>query len=392
MNCLAPASPAAPIGIYLHVPFCTHICPYCDFNTYAGQSDLIPAYVDALQRDLLREQTAIGRRQVASLFFGGGTPSLLAADQIAELIACAHGLFDLAPDAEITLEANPTGLTESYLRDLRTAGINRLSIGLQTTDHRGLRRLGRMHEAADADAAVANAVAAGFDRISLDLIFGWPGQTGESWERDLRTVLEWSDGAVSHLSLYSLIVEPGTPMADAVGRGIVTVPDDDAAADLYEQAIAMLGEAGWVHYEIANWARSAEQGSVHNRIYWRNGEYLGLGAGAHGRVGSIRTMRHLLPATYIRMLERGETAVSNAEEIDGPTAEGETMMLGLRLLEEGVGRQAFLERHGRSLDEAFGPVIEEHVRIGMIESADDRIRLTVRGMMLANDVCAAYLP
>jgi oxygen-independent coproporphyrinogen-3 oxidase len=389
---LAPLQLDAPIGVYVHVPFCTHICPYCDFNTYAGQDGLIPAYVQAVIRDLHQEADGTGRRAVDSVFFGGGTPSLLPAESIAAIVQAVDDRFAVAPGAEVTLEANPNGLTFAYLQDLRAAGINRLSIGLQTTDRRGLRVLGRMHEAVTAEEAVAAAVQAGFERISLDLIFGWPEQSMESWERDLDAVLGWSGGAVRHLSLYSLIVEPGTPMADAVARGIVTVPDDDATADLYELAIARLDQAGWQHYEIANFAAGPEHQSVHNRIYWRNGEYLGIGAGAHGRTGSERAMRHLLPATYIRTIEGGESAVSNVDVIDAATAEGETMMLGLRLLVEGVSRGAFMARHGRSLDQAFGAIVAEQVGLGLIEDLGEGIRLTRRGMMVANDVVAAYLP
>ena len=273
-----------------------------------GSRSLIPRYVTAMRRDLDTQADRLGRRPAASIFFGGGTPSLLSADQVGSLVDGVAERFDLQPDAEVTLEANPNGLTRGYLAELRAAGVNRLSIGLQTTDRRGLRRLGRMHEAVDAERAVEAAVEAGFERISLDLIFGWPGQTTESWRNDLETVSAWAGGAVSHLSLYSLIVEPGTPLADAVSRGIVTVPDDDAAADLYELAMDVLGDGGWVHYEVANWARTSDQVSTHNGIYWRNGEYLGIGAGAHGRVGNQRTMRHLLPVTYIGALEARDIA------------------------------------------------------------------------------------
>lgn len=388
---MAPLPHNSPIGIYFHIPFCAHICPYCDFNTYAGQGSLIPRYVDALRRDLEREADQLGRRQVASVFFGGGTPSLLASDQVAAVLATVRDRFDLEPDVEISLEANPNGLTADYLTDLRGAGVNRLSIGLQTTDHRGLRRLGRMHEAEDAERAVSAACAAGFERISLDLIFGWPGQTLESWRRDLETVTSWSHGAVEHLSLYSLIVEPGTPMADAVQRGIVSVPDDDAAADLYELAIDRLDSAGWVHYEVANWARCEQQASVHNGIYWRNGEYLGLGAGAHGRIANRRVMRHLLPATYIAAVDDGASTESNGEALSEELQRGETMMLGLRLLREGVRDKEFESRHGVTLAAAFGETLERFQQQGLLDRDDRGVRLTHRGLMLANDVCAAFL-
>jgi oxygen-independent coproporphyrinogen-3 oxidase len=388
---VAPLPDNAPLGIYLHVPFCTHICPYCDFNTYAGQSDLIPRYVEAMVRDLEIEADRLGRRSVASVFFGGGTPSLLSAEQVGRLLDVIADRFELEPDVEISLEANPNGLTHGYLADLRTAGINRLSIGLQTTDRRGLRRLGRMHEAADAEQAVIAAVDAGFERISLDLIFGWPGQALDSWRNDLETVTLWAGGAVAHLSLYSLIVEPGTPMADAVHRGVVSVPDDDATADMYELAMEMLAAKGWLHYEVANWARSEGQESVHNRIYWRNGEYLGIGAGAHGRIGNRRVMRHLLPATYISAISAGDSAESNGEVLSDELQRGETMMLGLRLLREGVIDAEFERRHGLSLDAAFGATIERLQAQGLLDRDDRGVRLTHRGLLLANDVCAEFL-
>ena len=389
--CVAPLPLDAPIGVYVHVPFCRHICPYCDFNTYAGQDALIPDYVDALAVDLQREAETIGWRSVDSIFFGGGTPSLLSADQVARIVTTVKAGFDLVPGAEVTLEANPNGLDVAYLSGLLAAGVNRLSIGLQTTSHRGLRVLGRMHEAEDAESAVESAVAAGYARISLDLIFGWPGQTQDSLREDVTRVLGWANGAVNHLSLYSLIVEPGTPMADAVARGILAVPDDDAAADLYENAMRLLAEAGWSHYEVANFGKTATDRSVHNRIYWRNGEYLGIGAGAHGRIGSERVMRHLLPATYVRAVRTGNTPISNVEQIERATAMGETMMLGLRLLDEGVSREAFQARHGLGIDEVYGEVLAKHHSVGLLQDDGDRITLTHPGLMLANDVCAEFV-
>ena len=303
--------------------------------------------------------------------------------------AC-RAAFDLAPDAEVSLEANPTSVDERYFAGLLDAGVNRLSLGVQTLQRRGLRVLGRNHEAADALAALAAARAAGFGNLGLDLIFGWPGQTLASWEADLDAVL---DDALrpEHLSLYNLIVEPGTPLADAVGRGILVVPDDDATADLYEAAMARLATAGYVHYEVANWARDPSLVARHNLIYWRNGDYVGLGAGAHGHIAGRRTMNHLLPITYAEAVGASASPVSNAEEIAPATAEGETMMLGLRLLGEGVEDAAFAARHRRTLEDAFGPTIAELSGLGLLERLPDRVRLTRRGLMLANDVCARFL-
>jgi oxygen-independent coproporphyrinogen-3 oxidase len=234
---MAPLPPNAPIGLYVHVPFCAHICPYCDFNTYAGQESLIPRHLDATLRDLERQASSVEGRTAATLYFGGGTPSLVPPAGIGRIVALARERYGLTPDAEITLEANPNSVDEAYFAGLREAGVNRLSLGVQTLDRRGLRTLGRQHEAADAQAAFEAARRAGFDNISLDFIFGWPGQTLDSWRRDLAGVLAWDGSGPEHLSLYSLIIEPGTPMFEAATRGILIPLDDDAAADLYETAI-----------------------------------------------------------------------------------------------------------------------------------------------------------
>jgi len=389
----APALPGEPVGVYIHVPFCAHICPYCDFNTYAGQEQLIPRYVSAVRAELEGWRGRLGGRGIATVFLGGGTPSLLAPEQVADLLDACREVAPLAGDCEITLEANPNGLDAAWLAGVREAGVNRLSIGVQTLSRRGLRRLGRLHEAHDAAAAFAAARSAGFENLSADLIFGWPGQTLDEWSSDLDAVLGGALGGKppAHLSLYSLIVEPGTPMADAVARGIMPAPDDDAVADLYEHAIERLAAAGWIHYEVANWAAAPSEMSRHNRIYWRNGGFIGVGAGAHGTLDGRRWMNHPLPATYMSAVEGGRPAAATTEEIDERTAMGETMMLGLRLLGEGVDAAAFAARHGRPLEEAFGETIAELAGVGLIERAAGGIRLTRRGLLLANDVCARFL-
>ncbi len=345
-----------------------------------------------MEREIGRLGATNGDRVAETIFVGGGTPSLLPAAAVARLIRACRAACAVVPDAEVTFEANPNSVDEAYFAGLLDAGVNRLSIGVQTLQRRGLRALGRLHEAADASAAIAAARAAGFANISLDMIFGWPGQTVALWQNDLDRVLDALPGGTpEHLSLYSLIVEPGTPMADAVARGIMRVPDDDATADLYEMAIERLGGAGYGHYEVANWARRPGLESRHNRIYWRNGDWIGLGAGAHGHLAGCRTMNHLLPLTYIDSIEGGMTAVSNVEEIAPPVAMGETMMLGLRLLDDGVSDAGFVSRHGQTLDEVYGPTIRQLVEIGLLQRLPDRVRLTPRGLMLANDVCARFL-
>ncbi len=388
---IAPSPADAPVGLYIHIPFCAHICPYCDFNTYAGKDDLIPRYVDAVVRELGMRTGEIDGRPAATVYFGGGTPSLLEPAQIGAILDAARASYDVVPDAEITMEANPNGLDRARLAGYRAAGVNRLSIGAQTLDRGGLRRLGRQHEATDVLDSVHAARDASFERINLDFIFGWPGQDRATWQADLRGVLALGEQGPDHLSLYSLIIEPGTPYADAAARGILHIPDDDEAADLYEDAIAILDEAGWDHYEIANWARTPDRYSRHNAIYWQHGDYLGIGAGAFGTIGGRRVMNHLLPERYITELEQGALPHSNTEVLDEATALGETMMLGLRLLDDGIDAEAFAARHGVGLFEVFTEPIARMEGVGLLQRTPRGVRLTRRGMMLANDVAAEFL-
>lgn len=390
---IAPAQTDDDVGLYVHIPFCTHICPYCDFNTYAGQESRIPDYVEALRREMTIWSPRFANRAASSIFFGGGTPSLLKPDQIGSLIASSRQAFDVAADAEITIEANPNDISEPMCTELLEAGVSRISIGAQTLDHRGLRVLGRLHEADQVGAAAAAARAAGFTNVSLDFIYGWPGQTLAQWQDDLDRVLSGAVGGSppDHLSLYGLIVEPGTPMADAVTRGILRPVDNDTAADFFEAAISTLAGHGWTHYEIANWAARPELASRHNALYWRNGDYAGIGAGAHGHAGNARIMNQPSPRRYISLLSSGTSPATNSESIDERTAMGETMMLGLRLLRDGVSISAFRARHGRSIHEVFGATLSRLETIGTLEVDEDRVRLTGRGALLANSVCAEFL-
>jgi oxygen-independent coproporphyrinogen-3 oxidase len=376
----------AAAGLYVHVPFCTHICPYCDFNTYAGQESVIPAYVDALLGEI---QMVASPDDAPTLYFGGGTPSLLAPEQVARVIAAARQRFGLRQDAEVSAEANPETLDIEYLRALRESGVNRLSIGIQSQQRAGLRVLGRGHTAHRAGEALEAARAAGFDNVSLDFIYGWPGQTPADWERDLQTILDWQP---EHVSLYSLIVEPGTPMHVAVQRGILTVVDDDSTAELYDRAVEVLGAAGWEHYEISNWAREPQYRSRHNQIYWQSGPYHGLGAGAYGTIGSTRASNLLLPAKYISAVTTGNLPRATSETIDPVTSQGETMMLGLRLLVDGVSASDFAARHGIGLQERYAAEIERFTSLDLLEWSGERLRLTARGALVANEVCAAFLP
>ena len=393
---VSPAQFSDPIGIYLHIPFCGHICSYCDFNTYAGQESLIPRYVDAMEREIARQAGLLGGPAAATIYIGGGTPSLLTPEQVGRLVSACRAGFMVLPDAEVSMEANPNSFDEARATGYLAAGVNRLSMGVQTQHRRGLRVLGRQHGASDAAGAFAAARRAGFTNINLDLIFGWPGQTLEIWREDLETLLGWpgAGGLPSgpdHFSLYSLIVEPGTPMAEAVTRGVFTVPDDDASADLYEAAIDRLAAAGFTHYEVANWSRDPDHASRHNVIYWQNGDFAGIGAGAFGTLRGQRIMQHLRPLAFIEAVEQGLPPVSNTETIDPATAMSETMLLGLRLLQTGVDDHAFSRRHGRSLMEVYGDVIELALDRRLIERTETGVRLTHQGLMLSNDVTAEFV-
>lgn len=384
-----PLPEDAPPGLYVHIPFCRYVCPYCDFNVYAGQSDLIPDYIDAVATELALLASAHPTPNgVATLFIGGGTPSLLSATQVARIIGAAADTVGIAPGAEITMESNPDNLSIEYCRALLDAGINRLSIGVQSMQQPGLKVLGRLHGAAGATRAYGDARAAGFDNISLDFIYGWPGQTSVQLDDDIDTIIEWD---VDHVSLYALIVEQGTPLSTAVRRGQLLPVDDDTVAGFYDHIVERLGPR-FEHYEISNWSRDEKRRSIHNQIYWQNGHYFGAGAGAHSYLGNTRASNVRLPARYIETVTSGQLPVAFEERIDDDLAAGETMMLGLRLLRDGVSASAFERRHGVSLRDRYGDLIDRFTGMQLLEFQNDRLRLSPQGAMVSNSVLAEFLP
>ena len=385
---IAPAPQNDPIGIYIHIPYCARICPYCDFNVYARKQSQFGDYVDALlaEIDLVAEQQ--GHRSVATVFIGGGTPSILPANDHQRIMDRLNSRFLIHDDAEITMEANPEGLEAEYLRTIRSTGINRLSIGVQTQRKHGLKVLGRAHKPETPVSGIAAARDAGFDNLSLDFIFGWPEQTLEDWEQDLEFILQTNP---EHASMYSLIIEPNTPYQTAVNRGILVPVDDDAVSEMYQRTVERMAAAGWDHYEISNWSRTPELRSRHNMIYWRNAEYIALGAGAHGHLDGQRYHNVLLPETYIETVMSGRLPIVESETIDEATAIAETMMLGLRLIRDGVSDAAFLDRHGRSIRSVYGATIDYLESIGMVEWSGDALRLTNAGLLIANEVAERFL-
>jgi oxygen-independent coproporphyrinogen-3 oxidase len=386
-----------PIGLYVHIPFCTAKCGYCDFNSYAGHDHLIPSYADALLAEASLWRPAVADRNVETVFFGGGTPSLNPVADMAKILGGLRVTFDIAADAEVSLEANPGSLSVDYLRGLRDVGFNRLSIGVQSFDDAELKSLDRIHTGDDARAAFRAAREAGFDNVNLDFIYGLPGQPLANWQRTLEEAMALRP---EHLSLYALTVEEGTPLARDVARGRVPAPDGDAQADQYEWTQDRMAAAAYEHYEISNWAVPGRR-CRHNLVYWQNREYVGLGAGAHSHIGGARMSTVLLPQRYMELVDESVSAadggrvtmrqIAGGESITLELAMADTMILGLRLT-DGVAIADFEWRHGRALDVVYGDVIEEFAAAGLLERTARHLRLTRRGRLLSNELFQRLLP
>lgn len=383
------------LSLYLHIPFCSYRCSYCDFNTYTSLDDLKPRYVEAICTEI--EQVAAGvQRPVHTIFLGGGTPSLMPAKAIGRILATIRREFDLAPTAEITMEANPETVNVDYLGAVHEHGINRISFGAQSAIASELQLLGRGHSFQTVVQAVAMAREAGIDNLNIDLIYGVPGQTLASWEESLAAALTLQ---TDHLSLYCLTIEPGTPMQRWLHNGDIQPPDPDLAADQYELTRETLAQHDFLHYEISNWAKAGRP-SEHNLTYWRNGQYLGLGAGAHGHANQVRYHVVRQPRVYIRRLLEEEaaaahypwsTAVARHAVLSEQDQIAETMMMGLRLLLEGVSEPQFRQRFGRSLQEIYGDTIAELLEWGLLHWVDDSLRLTKEGTFVSNQVFHRFL-
>lgn len=381
------------LGLYLHIPFCRHRCAYCDFNTYTTVSDLMSDYVVALRKEI-RQVGRGAKQQAATVYFGGGTPSLLAADDLKRLLGEVRNWFLLEDAAEITIEANPETLSSDYLRKIRRAGVNRLSLGVQSADPAQLALLERQHDFDTVIRAVSDARSAGFQNISLDLIYGLPGQSLASWQRSLSAVLRLD---IQHLSLYCLTIEPGTPMNRWLLSGRIKPPDPDLAADQFESAGEILRQAGFGHYEISNWALP-DHACRHNVIYWRNGTYLGLGAGAHGHARGYRYSVVRQPRVYIRRMQEEQAgrfpwsaAVSDRRKLTKHDRMSDTMITQLRLLEEGLQLDEFARRFGVDPFVAFPGVCEQLIAWGLLQLDRNRLLLTERGYFLSNQVFYRFM-
>ena len=379
-----------PLALYVHWPFCKSKCPYCDFNSHVRASIDEARWRAALIKDLEHYAALTRGRPVTSIFFGGGTPSLMSATTVGAVLDRAAALWPFESKVEITLEGNPTSVEADRYRDFRAAGVNRVSLGLQALDDTALKFLGREHDAKEALAAL-DVARRTFDRFSFDLIYARPGQTVAAWERELDRALAL---AGEHLSVYQLTIEPGTAFAPAHARGDFALPDEETQAALYEVTQARLEAAGLPAYEISNHARPGAE-CRHNLVYWRYGDYVGVGPGAHGRLtlegGRIATRQYRAPETWLEAVERngqgGEepTALAPEEQRD------ELVMMGLRLA-EGIPRARFRERLGLDLEAALDPErIEPLIEAGVIELDHERLAATDAGRQRLNAVLARLL-
>lgn len=368
----------ASLGLYLHIPFCKSKCAYCDFYSLAGSEARMDAYVDALTRDLCAAAPRAAKHTVDTVYFGGGTPSYLGGARLVRLLDAVRAHYTLSPGAEITLEANPDSADEATLRQLRAAGVCRLSLGMQSAHDDILRGVGRVHTHAQTVQAVRAARAAGFDDVSLDLIYGLPQQTPQRWRADLEAALALSP---EHLSCYGLKVEEGTPLARR--RGDVCLPDDDTQAAMYLEAVALLAQHGYAQYEISNFARPGHA-SRHNLRYWRREEYLGFGPGAHSDFGGERFARARSLEAYLR----GEAQLSECSAPCARERAQELVMLSLRM-SEGLSFAA-LRRHG--LDSApLLPFVRRCAQEGLALPGETRFALTPRGFLVSNAVIVQAL-
>jgi oxygen-independent coproporphyrinogen-3 oxidase len=423
-----------PYSLYFHIPFCTHRCAYCDFNTYAGQEGSIPAYVDALCREIQfvgsrfpYQQEAVDKGMVHTIFFGGGTPSLLAPKQFESIFAAIRSHFSLMEDAEITIEANPGTVSYESLQELRRVGINRISFGVQSANTEELRMLERTHTFFDVIEAVASARKAGFDNLNLDLIYGLPEQTLQTWQMTVQRILDLHP---QHISAYALTLEHGTPFGRWSQKGLLALPDPDLAAEMYEWLSDCLDSNRFIQYEISNWAIDRQRSEVenqtvesplatfnvqpptpgyacrHNLQYWRGLPYLAFGAGAHGYANGYRYSNVLRIKSYIERLNADHSvldpvfpfspAAVNHHKQSLEEDRSEFLMTGLRLTQEGVSDETFQARFGQSMFDAYPEEINDLLKAGLIENCTGEgnrrsLRLRQRGRLLGNMVFIRFV-
>jgi oxygen-independent coproporphyrinogen-3 oxidase len=391
-----------PFSLYVHIPFCTAKCTYCDFNSYAGQDSLMTPYARAVETEARLWSPHVSGRAVETVFFGGGTPSLLPLPEMEIITNAIRSEFDIDPEAEISLEANPGTVDAAHLRGLRRLGFNRVSFGVQSFHDDELRTLERIHDADEVDDAYRWARQAGFEDVNLDLIYGLQWQTLEGWQANLNRAIAMGP---EHLSLYALTLEDGTPLTRDVARGRSQGPDLDLQADMFEWSIERMKAAGYRHYEVSNWSRPGRE-CRHNLTYWRNGDWLGLGAGAHSHLFGERFADAASPSRYIALVEQQATSnkqqgersdqvpsmaqIGMQEAYDEAREMSETAFLALRL-REGLDLSAFERRFGVSFERVFGDAMSETQALGLTELVDGRLRLRDEAVLLGDEAFVRFL-
>jgi oxygen-independent coproporphyrinogen III oxidase len=375
-------------GVYIHFPYCRKRCPYCDFAVHARQRIPHDEYASAVVRELALREALFDGRRLTSVYFGGGTPGLWRADALGRVLAAVRARFPPASDApmEVTVEANPDDLPREQLDGLAAAGVTRLSLGVQSLSPKHLHVLGRTHQAADAVKAVENARASGFTRISLDLMFALPGQTLADLDRDIEGVLAMEP---EHVSIYNLTIEERTAFSAMARTGALALPDSGVAAEMYERIDARLERAGFGHYEVSSWARPGYR-AVHNTLYWTGGEYLGLGCSAASfrrlpdgggeRFSTVRSVDKWLRAPD----------VAQTETLDRVALEREAMWLGLRLV-DGISRAHHRQLHGVDPVDHHADEIRKLLHEGFIDVSPEKLRLTRKGILFADEVAQRFL-
>jgi oxygen-independent coproporphyrinogen-3 oxidase len=373
------------LGLYLHIPFCQQKCPYCSFYSLAGRMDLAERYVQAISTQLrcCVEEYQDHLRPLTSIFFGGGTPTMLPSEALSKLLGECLNCLSIADRAEISIEVNPATVDGKSLQVLRQAGFNRLSIGVQSLQDAELRQLGRPHTVADAVETVRLVRRAGFENINLDLMYGLPGQGLQTWKDTLTHALDLHP---THLSIYELTIEAGTPFATLEEQGDLIVPAEDTVLLMLEETQQLLIQAGLQRYEISNYAQPGYQ-CRHNINYWQNGEYLGFGAGAVAFLNKTRLTAIPHAEQFCKRLERGEEIWQEKEKLDQEASFRETVIMGLRMT-AGVSLAGLTERFGVTIENYYGETLQRLIQQGMLDIVQERLQLTSQGFLLANTVMA----
>jgi len=375
------------LGLYLHFPFCISKCPYCDFNSYQLKEDnQISSYISALYQEITAYSQKLKKYNIKTIYLGGGTPTILSGVQIYNILEFCKDKFNIDKNAEITIEANPGTLDGEKLKLLIESGINRLSLGAQSFNNLFLKKLGRIHNTQDIIDSYYLAREKGFNNINIDIMFALPDQTTEDLKVTLKKAISLKP---DHLSLYNLTIKPGTEYYKKYKRGKLRLPTEDEEYDMYNWAINFLEENNFEHYEIANFARPDKR-SMHNLIYWQNKPYLGIGAGAYSFIKGYRYMNYENPARYIKEIMSGKLPVDNGEKLSLRKRMIETIILGLRT-KDGVGYKIFKTRFGVNLNDIFPEQIKKLVNLGLLQKDNYRIKLTKKGVFLANTVFREFV-